>query len=115
MGLGQFTGPRLKYAYENDLGATIVLRLDATNVIADSAMPVYDPAVNTEAIGKPLGFKPRGVYWQATAAGFEGKRKFLICGDPLAVLYSSDVSRAVTIDGVAGITTGRRGEVQSFL
>jgi len=115
MGYGQFTGPRLKYAYEDDLGNTVVLRLDSTNVIANSAMPVYDPAVNTEAIGKPLGFKPRRVYWQGTATGFENRRKFLICGDITAVLYSSNVPQVVTIDGVAGVTTGRRGESQSYL
>lgn len=115
MGYGQFTGPRLKYAYEDDLGQIVVLRLDSTNVIPNSALPVYDPAVQDTAIGKPLGFKPRGVYWQGTAAGFENRRKFLICGDITAVLYSSNVPQIVTIDGVAGITTGRRGEVQSYL
>lgn len=115
MPYGQFTGPRLKYAYEDDTGATVVLRLDSTNVIPNSALPVYDPAVNTEAIAKPLGFKPRGVYWQATAEDYEGRRKFLVCGDPLAVLYSSNVPQVVTIDGVAGVTTGRRGEKLSYL
>jgi len=115
MGLGQFTGPRSKYVYTNDFGVDIVLRLDETNVIATSGLLTYDPETDVDVIPKPLGFKPRGVYWQATATGFEGKRKFLIAGLGTAGIYASDTPQIFSIDGVAGVTTGRRGEVQSYL
>lgn len=115
MPYGQFTGPRAKYVYTNDIGEQIILRLDSTNVIPTSGLLTYDPAVNTTANPKPLGFKPRGVYWQGTATGFETRRKFLIAGIATAGIYASDVPVAITIDAVTGVTTGRRGEVLSYL
>lgn len=112
---GQFTGPRAKYVYTSDTGDDIILRLDSSLVIPTSALTTYDPVEDTAATAKPLGFKPRGVYWQATATDFEGRRKFLIAGDVSAGFYASNIPVAVTIDGVAGVTTGRRGEVLSYL
>lgn len=111
---GQFTGSRGKYTYENDAGQEIVLRLDTSLVITGSGLAAFNPTTDTTAIPKPLRFKPRGVYWQATEGTFAGKRKFLVCGEVDATNYASDTPLPLTVDGVAGITTGRRGEVQSY-
>jgi len=114
MAEGQFTGSRGKYTYTDDAGGKIVLRLDDSLVFTNSALTVFDPVADAAASPKPLRFKPRGVYWQATAAGFVGKRKFLVCGAITATLYASNAPQALSVDGVAGVTTGRRGETQSF-
>lgn len=112
MGIGQFTGTRSKYQYTNDQGETYNLKLDDT--LATLTGTGLTAAVAGEGIPKPTGFQPRGVYWKGTATGFTTARKFIICGTVDAELYGSDSPQAVTIDGVAGITTGRRGESLSF-
>lgn len=113
---GQFTGTRSSFVYTSDTGALYVLQLDDTlGGLAGADLDVFDPASPGAATPKPTRFSPRGVYWQGTATGFETKRKFLVCGTTAATLYDSSVRQALTIDGVAGITTGRRGEQMSFL
>ncbi|HEX7762729.1 MAG TPA: hypothetical protein VF433_03870 [Cellvibrio sp.] len=113
---GQFTGSRDSYVYTSDTGNLYVLQLDETlGDLAGADLDAFDPANPGTATPKPTRFSPRGVYWQATATGFEGKRKFIICGTTDATLYNSSVRQALTVDGVAGTTTGRRGEKQSFL
>lgn len=107
---GQFSGARGKYAYESDGGETYNLTLDTSLVVAATGLAA---AVAGTGTGKPLNFKPRGVYWQATGAGFEGKRKFLVCAADAAA-YVANTRTAITIDGVAGVTTGRRGEQFSY-
>ena len=112
MPAGQFTGPRKKYAYTNDQDETINLKLDET--LATLAGTGLTASVAGQGGPKPTGFEPRGVYWKGTAAGYETARKFIICGTTDATLYASDSPQALTIDGVAGITTGRRGERLTF-
>lgn len=108
---GQFLGSKSKYIYKTDSDKTILLRLDDDLVLTGSGLAVADPAnPPTDVIGKFDRFRPRGVYWEATAVGFEGKRKFIVCGQNTASLYTEDASQAITIDGVAGVTTGKRGE-----
>lgn len=114
MGLGQFTGPRLKYTYTSDSGAKYVLTLDETLVVVGSGLSPYDPATDAGYGPPPKRFKPRIVYWQATGAGFVGKRKKLVAGLAAEDLYASDVRQPITIDGVAGVTTGRIGEKITF-
>lgn len=114
MPVGQFTGPRTTYIYENDAGGQYLLSLDETNAtLAGTGLVAATIANAAGAAPRPSNFKPRGVYWQATAAPI-GARKFLTCGDVTAALYASDISQALTIDGVAGVTTGRVGEKLSF-
>lgn len=111
MAEGQFTGSKTKVVYTTDSGKSIILRVDDDLVVTNSGLTVYDPASPPANVtGKFLRFKPRGVYWEATATGFEGRRKFLICGGNDATLYAADTPTTLTIDGVAGITTGKRGE-----
>jgi len=115
MGLGQFSGSKGKYVYENDGGGTYILTIDTDLVTAGQGLTAFDPAnPPAGAAPPPKRFKPRGVYWEGTAAGFEGKRKFLICGDVTATLYATTASSTLSVDGVAGRTTGRRGETLSF-
>lgn len=114
MPTGQFTGPRDQYVYTTDTGAKYVLTLDADLAGLSGGLTVFDPAAPGAAVPAPRRFRPRGVYWQGTAAGYTTKRKFLVAGTPSDPIYASNTSQAITIDGVAGRTTGRRGERLSF-
>lgn len=115
MAEGQFLGSKTKVVYTTDAGKSIVLNLDDDLVVANSGLATYDPgSPPTNVVGKFPRFRPRGVYWQATAPGFEGARKFLIAGTNSATLYTADAPTTITVDGVAGITTGKRGEQYSF-
>lgn len=112
---GQFSGSKSKYVYVSEAGDNYILLLDDTLVITNAGLVLFDPAAPpANSCPAPKRFKPRGVYWQATAAGFEGKRKFLVCGTAAAALYATSLSQEFAVDGVAGATTGRRGETQSF-
>ena len=108
---GQFSGVRKTYNYISDSGSVIALSLDAT--LGDLSENGLSEA-NNDNLGnnKPLRFKPRGVYWQGTLNNAT-KRKFIICAAN-ATIYRADRSQALTIDGVAGKTTGRRGEVLTY-
>lgn len=115
MGEGQFTGARENYLYENDGGSNYVITTDATlGGLAGTGLEVATSANATDANPAPKRFKPRVVFWQAELDG-RVVRKEIICGDVTADLYASDTSQALEIDGVAGFTTGRRGEKLSFL
>lgn len=110
---GQFSGARASYEYTSDTGASYLLTLDETlGTVANNGLVAATTA--TTAISAPKRFQPRVVYWQGTLDG-RIVRKQLVCGTAAATLYASNVSQAVTIDGVAGVTTGRKGEQVSFL
>lgn len=114
MAEGQFTGSRAKYVYTNDSGDNVILTLDTTLAALSTTLTAFDPANPGTATAAPKRFKPRGVYWKGTGAGFVGKRKFIVCGDPTDNLYDTSVGASLTVDGVAGVTTGRRGETLTF-
>lgn len=115
MPVGQFTGGRSAYIYENDAGTTYLLSLDTTNAsLPGTGLVLATTATAATGSPKPARFTPRGVFWQATSAPI-GARKFLTCGDVTSTLYASETSQALTVDGVAGVTTGRVGEKMSFL
>lgn len=111
---GQFTGARNKYVYTDDGGKDIILTLDSTLAALSPTLVVFDPANPGTAVPAPKRFQPRGVWWQATATGFVGKRKFLVMGDTSEATYASNISVQLTVDGVQGKTTGRRGEKLSY-
>ena len=112
---GQFSGQRSKYDYTTDSGKHIPLTLDDSLVVAGSGLAAFDPAnPPANVTGKFDRFKPRGVYWQATDTGFVGRRKFIVCGTNNSTLFAADTQTALTIDGVGGLTTGKRGESFSF-
>jgi hypothetical protein len=115
MGLGQFTGSRGKFIYTSDSGKEYILTLDTDLNIVGSGLIPYDPLTNATAQSPPKGFRPRVVFWQATAAAFLGKRKSLVAGVAAEDLYSADAPQSFTVDGVAGTTTGKKGERLSFI
>lgn len=113
---GQYTGARKAYLYTPDSGDNIYLiSTDATlGALAGAGLTEATTANVANAQPAPRRFKPRVVFWQGTLGG-RIVRKKIICGTTDATLYDSDSPQAVTIDGVAGSTTGRRGERLSFL
>lgn len=114
MPVGQFTGSRAKYVYTSDTGDAYILELDTTLAALSPGLTAFDPANPGDASPAPRRFSPRGVHWQGTAAGFESKRKFVVCGQLSDPIYDTTLRTALTIDGAAGITTGRRGEQLTF-
>lgn len=113
---GQFTGERKTYLYTPDSGDnTYLITTDATlGDLAGAGLTEATTANVGTAQPAPKRFKPRVVFWQAELNG-NRVRKAVICGTVDATLYDSDSPQALTIDGVAGSTTGRRGERLSFL
>lgn len=108
---GQFTGPRKAYIYTTDDGKTTVLLLDETiaSLTGTGLVPYTNQSVD---MPKTYRFTPRIVYWQSDD---RRKRKRITCGTSSAAMYAKTVSVALTIDGVAGFTTGRVGEKISYL
>lgn len=108
---GQYLGTRTTYNYQMENGDEIQLVLDTTigSIASNDLVPATTGDGSTP---KPLRFEPRGVYWEGELDGAK-KRKFVPC-NPTAPLYLSNTSTTLTIDGVAGRTTGRRGEKLSF-
>ena len=114
---GNRLGPREKYLYESDGGATYIVETDVDLAIAGfgaagAAPVVYDPANPGTAVSAPKRFKPRGVYVQSTA---DGARKFVIAFDASATAYARLNSSTYTFDGEADwVSTGRVGEKLTF-
>lgn len=108
---GQFTGTRSSYIYTADDGTTTILQVDDTlaGLTGTGLISYTGQAVDGLSV---LRFTPRIVYWESDD---KTKRKRIICGDVTGTLYSKVTSAALTIDGVAGKTTGRRGEKLSYL
>lgn len=105
-------GPRAKYKYTMDDGTVIKLRLDKD--LGDLAETGLVPVTTADnAINKPLSFQPRVVYWQYIDAAGKISRKALVCAVDAPAFISKD-NFDITIDGLAGQTTGRRGEQISF-
>lgn len=113
---GQYTGQRKAYLYTPDSGDNIYLiSTDATlGGLTGTGLVEATTANVANAQPAPKRFKPRVVFWQGKL-GTRTVRKTIACGTTDAALYDSDSPQAVTIDGVLGSTTGRRGERLSFL
>lgn len=100
-------GPRGRYVYTSDTGVDYTIETDV-----DLAAAAGLTAVGTTAPTlKPTNLKPRVVFVQATVAGRLARKELIVNDD--SPLYT-DARQAVTIDGTAGTTTGRRGERLSF-
>lgn len=112
---GQYSGQRKSYVYESDAGKKYLLLLDSTLAsLANTGLVEATTENAAAATPAPKRFKPRVVFWQGTLNN-RTVRKALVCGDVTATLYAKDTSQEITIDGVAGSTTGRRGEKLSFV
>jgi len=113
---GQFSGSKCTYEYTNDEGTNFLLTLDQT--LGDlSGNGLVLATQESTAVPKPTGFQPRIVFWQSLAPVGTNRslsRKELVVGDLSADYYATSVSQMITIDGVEGRTTGRRGEKLSF-
>lgn len=111
---GQFSGIRKSYIYVADNDENYLVTLDATlGDLAGTGLVAANTG-NAAGLSDPPGrFKLRGVHWQGVIAG-RIARKFIVCnnGDG-ATLYTGGAV-ALTVDGVAGSVTGRRGEAQSY-
>lgn len=111
----QFLGSRSRYVYESDSGADYIITVDDTLAALSTTLPAFDPETPGDAVPAPRRFKPRGIYWQATAAGAQlGARKFVICGTAVDARYARTTRQTFSISGVAGVSTGRRGETLTF-
>lgn len=111
---GQFSGIRKSYIYVADNDENYLITLDAT--LGDLAGTGLVAATTVNAAGlsdPPKRFKLRGVHWQGII-GSRVVRKFIVTNTgETATLYTSGAA-ALTIDGVAGSLTGRRGEAESY-
>lgn len=115
MAEGQYQGKRGYYLYTSDVGEVYVIQTDQTlaTVAGTGLIPATRQSVGN-ANRPPVRFKPRGVHWQGELGG-RIVRKFIVCNSGTDnVLFSSGFSVGVTIDGVAGVTTGRRGESATY-
>lgn len=114
MAEGQFSGRRRPYLYTSDSGEVFLLLKDETvGDIAGSGLVRATTANIGNASAVPKRFEPRGVYWQGELNN-RVVRKFITCA-ATGTLYVGNVPQALTIDGVAGSTTGKRGEQLTFV
>lgn len=109
MAEGQFSGIRRKFIYTSDTGEQYVLTTDVTLAQVPGCGLVAYAGLGEQLPPKPARFKPRVVHWQGVLDG-RMVRKRVICGTGDSALYAAQGAGALTIDGVNGITTGRRGE-----
>lgn len=111
---GQFQGPKDTYIYVADDNRTYRITRDVTLANIDGVDLVVATVQNSDDFYDISSrITPRGVHWQATEGNLN-RRKFLICGSKNAALFVAPNSQPVTVDGVAGVTTGRRGEATRF-
>jgi hypothetical protein len=114
MPLGQFTGERKPYLYTSDGGDIYLIQTDTTlGDIEECGLVAATTANVGDATTPPKRFKPRVTYWQGELDG-KVVRKKLVC-NRTSDLTEATAPTAITIDGVVGSTTGRRGEQLSFL
>lgn len=114
MAEGQYSGRRRPYLYISDSGEVFLLQKDETlGDLTGTALTRATTGNVGTATPVPKRFEPRGVFWQGELDG-RVVRKFLVC-NATGTLYVGNVPQAVTIDGVAGFTTGKRGEQLTFV
>lgn len=110
---GQFLGERGYFLYNSDAEVDYVIQTDATLGNLPQAGLVEADEDNAENVAfKPARLQPRGVHWQGVLNG-RTVRKFIVCSLE-SEIYKASGSNPLTVDGVQGVTTGRRGEVFSF-
>lgn len=109
---GTFKKPPVPYKYTMDDGTDIIICLDETVASAAGNGLVKQTTASTLG-GAPLRFQPRVVFWKGILDG-KPRRKEIVCQAD-STLFKKKGSSTLTIDGVSGVTTGRRGEKQSFI
>lgn len=100
-------GPRGRYVYTTDTGRDFVVETDVDLAAAAGLSAATSP----EPDRLPSNINPRVVFVQAVVGGRTLRKNLVVnAGSPLF----TDSRKAVTIDGTAGTTTGRKGESVSF-
>jgi hypothetical protein len=111
---GQFTGERGVYLYTSDGDNVYLVQTDKTlGDLTETGLVAATTGNVGDASSMPKRFKPRVVYWQGELDGKQVRKKLVVNRN--SDLVSATTPTAITIDGVAGTTTGRRGEQISFL
>lgn len=112
MAEGQELGPKATYIYTTDSNDQYVITRDNDlSLPSITGLVLYtEGAPDLDTL--PRGLKPRGVHWVGVGESNRFIRKFLICGTQDATLYLLKGSAPVTIDGIRGFTTGKRGEMK---
>lgn len=106
---GLILGPKAKFTYVDDDGNEWYIQtLAGLGNVEGTGLTEIEG--NPTVPKKPSNIRARFVHWN----GNEGKiKKKLICA-PDGTLYKSNTSGDATVDGVAGVTTGRIGEKVTF-
>lgn len=108
---GQFTGVRASYIYVSDNNTEYLVTLDKTNGdIPELGLTAADSS-DAGLPSLPRRFTKRAVFWEGELNGTQ-KRKTLTCNSNGSAY--ADTAQTLTIDGVAGKITGRRGEALTF-
>lgn len=114
MAEGQELGPKASYVYLADNSSSyIILRDNDLSLPSFTGLLLYAEGM-TGFDSLPRRVRPRGVHWM----GFLNNRmirKFIICGTPDSILFVARSSTQLTIGGIEGVTTGRRGETETFI
>lgn len=110
---GQFSGQRAAYLYTSDSDDVYIITTDKTlGDLAETGLVAATTANIADATVAPKRFKPRVAFWQGSLEN-RPVRKALVC-NRTSDLIEATAPTAITIDGVAGSTTGRRGEKLSY-
>lgn len=111
---GQFTGERAPYLYTADSGDIYIIVTDKTlGDIPETGLIAATTGNVGDATSAPKRFKPRVSFWQGELDGRQVRKTLVTNGG--SDLISATTPTAITIDGVAGATTGRRGEKITFM
>lgn len=110
-------GKSAKVRYTTDGGINIVLKVP--QYIIDGGGHGLQPTDGTEQ-ARPDGLRPRVVFWEGEITEGEGAtattrkiRRSIPC-NPGSLLITAEARQGRTLDGVEGVTTGRRGERRSY-
>lgn len=109
-------GQSVKVRYTTDTGVNIALSVP--KYIADIPGTGLGTPDGTEG-AKPARFKPRVVFWEAIVANVDPTKPGQLIRRQIpfnagALIIAANATVPVTVDGINGDTTGRRGEKLTY-
>ena len=104
---GNILGARSYYGYIADSSTIYSIQMDDTLAVGVGA------TLDDSSPNLPRRFEPRVVFCEAIVGG-RTKRKQLVVTDPESVIWTSETTQNIDLDGVTFATTGKRGEKVSF-
>lgn len=107
---GQYTGEKACYVYVTDTNDNFIVLTDKT--LGDLPEAGLTPFTNQDAVNPPRRFEYRRVFWQGVLDGRTVRKSLIV--NTAGALWD-DSSNQVTIDGVDGSTTGRKGERLTYV